>query len=785
MEDITFLTEDLLHPNNLPFADERKKPLFGAISPPEESFDFGEFINNPASPVSLNLTESHNDSPSNSASNQDASEIFDPSFLGDFDSQLFFDSMQDNTMVYESMSSQSAFATLPPSPPEQMDVVPTPGDILSSLDPSALAQAARIAAAAHAANQAGIDSKSLFNSYFSQFLAKEEERAKNALDSTNIVDPTSLTVVKTEEKISTSSSPVPLPTPIQEKPAANPVGRPRRGKASKDQNSTTSTSQPPKKRSRAKKDEEDGEENEDDENGEETEFLVPLPQKPLSPDLARQYEMLKDPSLSSKERRQLRNKLSARSFRERRKDYIEALEGEVRKLRKELAESKQRVEASEVEKAHLNDLVSSLSQRMRRMEISSAAGFAANSSPRPSDGHFANNRQTPLSPEQDTPLSSFSLTADTRSGFGSLVRSSRFSPASAANQASMRPKTVSPLSVHTVIVPEAPHPSTSQAVEPTTDPETLAKISKLLAFLNKSSPSCTELPTPTTSSKSSDSMETESKALTKTQQEEEDEERDIRAAAISAFLTELSSVPLATKESRPVQMQASSAAVSRSLKPCCSVEATPNVVPTTALTLSPSPLPSTPQLPSKQTPWSLMDVARKAMKVGDLSGLTQAVVDELFPSQTFTRISEPNQVGVTTLPLFSSLPAHNEASRRTTSSPFSSPKLTPRSPLLPSSPVAGSAKIVTAMDVDTLVTSCLKGRGVVVDDVNLSMVKMVLIFLLSANTNAQPAPARPSPAPDSNSNPLGGVIGGCFGVQGATTLRNDQRVPRFGVETKA
>ncbi|ORY31122.1 hypothetical protein BCR33DRAFT_724072 [Rhizoclosmatium globosum] len=40
----------------------------------------------------------------------------------------------------------------------------------------------------------------------------------------------------------------------------------------------------------------------------------------MDPDLAREYLVLKDPSLTSKERRQLRNKLSARSFRERRKE---------------------------------------------------------------------------------------------------------------------------------------------------------------------------------------------------------------------------------------------------------------------------------------------------------------------------------------------------------------------------------------------------------------------------------------------------------------------------------
>ena len=74
--------------------------------------------------------------------------------------------------------------------------------------------------------------------------------------------------------------------------------------------------------------------------------------------------MLKDPSLSSKERRQLRNKLSARSFRERRKEYMDTLEAEVRRhiniansLREELSSVKNERDSL---KSLVNDLVSRL-----------------------------------------------------------------------------------------------------------------------------------------------------------------------------------------------------------------------------------------------------------------------------------------------------------------------------------------------------------------------------------------------------------------------------------------
>ncbi|KAJ3065125.1 hypothetical protein HDU98_011473 [Podochytrium sp. JEL0797] len=56
------------------------------------------------------------------------------------------------------------------------------------------------------------------------------------------------------------------------------------------------------------------------------------PQRAMDPDLAKEYMALKDPQLNSKERRQLRNKLSARSFRERRKEYIDTLEAELRRV---------------------------------------------------------------------------------------------------------------------------------------------------------------------------------------------------------------------------------------------------------------------------------------------------------------------------------------------------------------------------------------------------------------------------------------------------------------------
>ncbi|KAG0007026.1 hypothetical protein BGZ65_012084 [Modicella reniformis] len=52
--------------------------------------------------------------------------------------------------------------------------------------------------------------------------------------------------------------------------------------------------------------------------------------------------------MTSKERRQLRNKLSARNFRVRRKEYISTLENQVKEARKEAADLQRRLLQSEL-----------------------------------------------------------------------------------------------------------------------------------------------------------------------------------------------------------------------------------------------------------------------------------------------------------------------------------------------------------------------------------------------------------------------------------------------------
>ena len=76
-------------------------------------------------------------------------------------------------------------------------------------------------------------------------------------------------------------------------------------------------------------------------------------------------------NLSSKERRQLRNKVSARNFRERRKEYIVHLEGLVSKHQNEATMYKQQVDTLKSEK---DDLASELS----KLKISISAAIESN-----------------------------------------------------------------------------------------------------------------------------------------------------------------------------------------------------------------------------------------------------------------------------------------------------------------------------------------------------------------------------------------------------------------------
>jgi hypothetical protein len=106
-----------------------------------------------------------------------------------------------------------------------------------------------------------------------------------------------------------------------------------------------------------------------------------VPSKPMDDELARQYMMLKDPALTSKERRQLRNKLSARSFRERRKEYIETLEGEIQKCMSETETVKKELDEVRSERDSLKDLVNDLVSRLQAWECLGRAAAEAGAVP--------------------------------------------------------------------------------------------------------------------------------------------------------------------------------------------------------------------------------------------------------------------------------------------------------------------------------------------------------------------------------------------------------------------
>ncbi|KAI8612577.1 hypothetical protein BC830DRAFT_549695 [Chytriomyces sp. MP71] len=98
------------------------------------------------------------------------------------------------------------------------------------------------------------------------------------------------------------------------------------------------------------------------------------PQRPMAPDLAHQYLALKNPELDSKQRRQLRNKLSARSFRERRKEYIDSIEQELRRIVGENAAQKRELEAVREERDALKREVEGLRGRMVGLKIEEKEG---------------------------------------------------------------------------------------------------------------------------------------------------------------------------------------------------------------------------------------------------------------------------------------------------------------------------------------------------------------------------------------------------------------------------
>ncbi|KAI9673742.1 MAG: hypothetical protein M1829_003979 [Trizodia sp. TS-e1964] len=109
--------------------------------------------------------------------------------------------------------------------------------------------------------------------------------------------------------------------------------------------------------------------------------------------------------LSSKERRQLRNKVSARAFRSRRKEYIGQLEAELAAKSNEANDYKNRLVAMEQENARLTDLTkmllssSAFSNFMDNLSVAGAPSAAP-----------ATTKATPEEPHVSTPIASQTAT---------------------------------------------------------------------------------------------------------------------------------------------------------------------------------------------------------------------------------------------------------------------------------------------------------------------------------------------------------------------------------------
>jgi hypothetical protein len=105
--------------------------------------------------------------------------------------------------------------------------------------------------------------------------------------------------------------------------------------------------------------------------------------------------------LSSKERRQLRNKVSARAFRSRRKEYIGQLEGEINDKTRECEDLQRKNEHLKAENTRLTDLTQMLlsSPHFRPFLEELGHNEAAASTPLPSQGSRLQS-QVPVPPSQ-------------------------------------------------------------------------------------------------------------------------------------------------------------------------------------------------------------------------------------------------------------------------------------------------------------------------------------------------------------------------------------------------
>ncbi|KAJ2456964.1 hypothetical protein GGF42_002958 [Coemansia sp. RSA 2424] len=109
-------------------------------------------------------------------------------------------------------------------------------------------------------------------------------------------------------------------------------------------------------------------------------------------------------NLSSKERRQLRNKISARNFRVRRKEYISNLEAEVRMHKEEADGLRAKLVVSRKDNSLLRDEVNKLRQRLGAVAVSSSssssAAVASSAPVAPVAGHVTPALTRPPAPTQ-------------------------------------------------------------------------------------------------------------------------------------------------------------------------------------------------------------------------------------------------------------------------------------------------------------------------------------------------------------------------------------------------
>ncbi|KAL7746411.1 hypothetical protein RI367_008255 [Sorochytrium milnesiophthora] len=157
-------------------------------------------------------------------------------------------------------------------------------------------------------------------------------------------------------------------------------------------------------------------------------------------------------TLSAKERRQLRNKISARNFRQRKKQYMEMLEGQVRALKNELNTEKRERAKKEDEVAHYKALVEDLTKQLKEWRalgtstpatvspsaLDAKGTLSAGSAPSPSMAHIKQELTSMLSTETTAQSPSILRTSNrsmlsshhdlhdgSASGFYSPLRSNR------------------------------------------------------------------------------------------------------------------------------------------------------------------------------------------------------------------------------------------------------------------------------------------------------------------------------------------------------------------------